>query len=161
MKNINDELEESHQLLLQTVSDLPESEWEVPGVAGNWSVKEVVAHLTAYELGLLDILRTLQGAQPTPYVLKMTQAREEFNQETVESRRYQTAQQVLTEYQDVQVLTTSQLSQIAPELIEAQGKLAWYDKEMSLAELVDHLGQHTRRHCEQIAHYHSQHDSKD
>jgi uncharacterized damage-inducible protein DinB len=92
--NATEVLENNHQLVLKSLEDWPESEWEIPGVCGEWSVKDLVAHFTSYELVLIDMIKTLRGEQPTPYVLRLRNSTDEFNAAAQQSRRYQTAQQV-------------------------------------------------------------------
>ncbi len=144
-------LENNHQLVIKTVEDLPESAWEVPGVCGEWSVKDVIAHLAAYELALIDMLKTFQGEQPSPYVLRMIDNFEAFNADTMKSRRYGTAQQVLNDYQEAQIQSSSLLEQIPLEKVEQKGTMPWYRPERSLADAIYNLSQHARAHCEEIA----------
>src|SRR5689334_3593718 len=47
-------LENSHAKVLETVDDLSEPLWDVPGVCGEWSVKDIIAHLASYERVVID-----------------------------------------------------------------------------------------------------------
>ncbi|HEX4208408.1 MAG TPA: DinB family protein [Ktedonobacteraceae bacterium] len=143
-------LEQSHTWVTQAVDDLPESEWEVPGVSGEWSAKDVVTHLAAYERLLLDILHAFTSGEPTPYVRTFLAGGEAFNKQTTEARKYEPAQQVLNEYQEAQVETTSALAQIPEEKMHETGTMPWYKSESSLADIVSMLNRHTKTHCDQI-----------
>ncbi len=148
--NAGDVLEQSHTLLTQAVDDLPEAAWDVPGVCGEWSVKDIVAHLASYERLLIDILQALQGDEITPYVRSFLNDGETFNKVAVESRKYQTAQQVLNEYEEAQVQTTSLLAQISARKIEQPGTMPWWNQEMCLADEINSLCAHTQQHTDQI-----------
>ncbi|GCE27465.1 hypothetical protein KDA_29490 [Dictyobacter alpinus] len=152
-------LENSHTKVIQALDDLPEAMWDMPGVSGDWSAKDVVAHLTSYELLLIDVLQAVQqGTQPSPYVLRWNASLETFNQEAVEARRYHTAQQVMNEYQDAQVRSTSELASLPPEMLERKGTMPWYRSgEASATELVERLGAHMNHHSEQIVQFREAH----
>lgn len=60
--NINEVLDNSHVAVMQAIDDLPEAVWDMPGVAGAWSAKDTLAHLTSRELLLIDTLKTFQGS---------------------------------------------------------------------------------------------------
>src|SRR5579883_654605 len=158
--NIAEELENSHQRVLQVLNDLPESEWDVPGVSGEWSVKDVVAHLTSYELALLDALATFKGQEPTPYVRRLFAAPEEFDAAGVEARRYHTAQQVMDEYQDAQLRSSSVLASLPAAQLYEPGRLPWYRKDASLADLIHRFSAHTREQSERIARFHHREDTQ-
>ena len=57
-------LDNCHLKIIQVLDDLPELQWDIPEVCGDWSVKEIVAHLTSYELALAEALNTLSGQEP-------------------------------------------------------------------------------------------------
>ncbi len=154
--NAYDTLEKGHLLVIKTLDDLPETQWDVPGVCGNWSVKDVVAHLVSYEHLVVDVLNTFQGAASTPRLdsyINDIHKRDEFNTTEVKAMRYHTAQQVITEYQDLQVQSTSLLGQIPAETIQRAGTLPWLGAERSLADLVNIVYEHTSEHCAQIARF--------
>ncbi|GCE13683.1 DinB family protein [Tengunoibacter tsumagoiensis] len=156
-------LENGHQSVLTALNDLPESEWEIPGADGDWSIKDIVAHLAAYDLVIIDILKTFHDSQPGPYVLKLFRPdgkvnSQEFNQETVATRRYHTAQQVLNEFQEGQLQVTSLLQQFSPASLQQPGTLPWFKTEISLEELLNKLARHLQEHGEQIQRFHHRHD---
>ncbi|GCE19994.1 DinB family protein [Dictyobacter kobayashii] len=144
-------LENSHLMVIQALDDLPEPMWDMPGVSGEWSAKDIVAHLTSYELLLIDAFQTVHGETPSPYLMRWRSDLQAFNTEAVEARRYQTAQQVMNEYQDAQVRSADALSSLPAELVEKKGAISWYRSgEASIADLVERLSQHMQQHCEQI-----------
>jgi hypothetical protein len=143
-------LDQSHTLVTQAVDDLPEAEWDVPGVCGSWSTKDIIAHLGSYERLLIDILQTFQGKEVTPYIRTYLQDFEAFNTQVVESRKYQTAQQVLNEYQEGQVQTTSLLAQIPADKVNQSGTMPWWSADYCLTDIVDMLCAHSKEHCDQI-----------
>ena len=151
--NMSELLEKGHLMVIQVVDDLNELQWDVPGVCGEWSVKDIIAHLASYEHVILDVLNTFSGKEPSPYVMRFISQTQQFDDAEVEERKYATAQQVIDEYQDMQVQTTSLLKQIAPETVQRSGAMPWYQKDLSLADFINHMYEHICEHCGQIAHF--------
>ncbi|MBV9614946.1 MAG: DinB family protein [Ktedonobacteraceae bacterium] len=142
-------LEQSHMMVLSTVDDFPERQWDIPGVCGNWSVKDIIAHLTSYEHLLVDVLNTLVSDAPTPYLDKFVGQREKFNTSEVAARQYQTAQQVIDEYNETQLQSTDLLTKIPAEKITRVGTVPW-NKDRCVADEINNLYAHTSEHCMQI-----------
>lgn len=140
-------------MVIQSVDGLAETEWDVPHVCGDWSVKEILAHLTSYEHVVVDILSTFLGNEPTSYVFGFLKEPAEFNNTEVEARRYSTAQQVLDEYNDTQVESESLLEQIPDEKVSQKGTMPGYGEEYSLTDFINVMYEHTREHCQQIARF--------
>lgn len=47
--------------LTALLDDLSDDEWRQPSLCAGWTVRDVAAHLTQQQLGLLDVLRTLRA----------------------------------------------------------------------------------------------------
>ncbi len=143
-------LEQSHMMVLQTVDDFPEDQWDTPGACGDWSVKDTIAHLISYEHLLVDLLNTLVSDVPTPYLDKfVNQQRAEFNTSEVAARQYHTAQQVVDEYNETQLQSSDLLAKTPSEKITQIGTIPWR-KQHCLADLITDLYTHTNDHCTQI-----------
>ncbi len=151
--NATELLEKSNLLVIQTVDDLPETAWDIPGACGNWSVKDIIAHLASYEHIIVDVLSIFQKEQPTPYILQFLHQLDQFNKVEVEARKYETAQHVLDEYQDAQVEATSLLMQIPDEKVQERGTMPWYGEDCCMADFINRIYDHTREHCAQIARF--------
>jgi hypothetical protein len=143
-------LQNGNLMVIQVVDGFPEVGWDMPGACGDWSVKDIIAHLSSYEHVTIEVLKTFQGEEPTPLILQFLHHLDEFNNAEVESRKYLTAQQVMDEYQDTQVQTTSLIMEIPPENIQQVGTMPWYSQDCCLADFINRLYEHTREHCAQI-----------
>ena len=151
--NATETLDTSHQMIIQALDDLPDLEWDIPNVCGQWSVKEIVAHLASYEHVLVDVLKTFLGAEPTPYIYRFVNNIQEFNDTEVKQRRYDTAQHVLDDYNDTQVETISLLEQIPADKVGEIGTMPWYGKGSCLNDLINVFYDHTCEHCAQITRF--------
>ena len=149
--NTPDVLQNSNLMVIQAVDGLPETDWDIPGACGEWSVKDIIAHFASYEQVILDVLTSFREGEPTPYVLHWVNQPDAFNVTEVEKRKYLTAQQVMDEYQNLQVQATSLLMQIPADGVQQRGTMPWYRKECCLADFIDLIYAHAREHCMQIA----------
>lgn len=156
--NARELLDRGHVMVLEAVDDLTESQWDLPGACGTWSVKDIVAHLTAYELAIADVLKTFQGAEPAAYLKEALSNMDAFNARSVAERQYRTAQQVLDEYNDAQIQSTSLVSMIPAEKIAQPGTLSWLRASISLADFLQEMYEHTCQHSEQIIRFRQQHE---
>ena len=146
--NTRDMLEQSHLLVFKTLEDLPAVAWDMPGACGDWSVKDLVAHLVSYEQVLIDALNTFSGAAPTASLQDFINDPASFDREQVEARKYHTAQQVEDEYQELQLQSSSLLARIPSESV--QQPAPWSGTQQPLADFVQTLCQHVQKHCAQI-----------
>lgn len=154
--NMSEALQNANLLVIRVLDGLPENAWDLPGACGDWSVKDIVAHLASYEHIIVDVLNTFQGGELTPTVKQWMQSRAAFNAAEVEARKYATAQQVMDEYQGTQVEAASLIMQIPPEKVQQTGTIPWYDQQHSLADFIQHMYEHIREHVAQISTFHAQ-----
>jgi uncharacterized damage-inducible protein DinB len=73
-------LEESHERVLEAIEGLSTEEMSEPGVMDNWSVKDILAHLTRWEAELIKLLwQTRQGMRPTSLHFNQSHSVDEVN----------------------------------------------------------------------------------
>lgn len=149
--NAYDTLEKSHTLVMQTVDNLRSVQWDVPGAEGGLTVKDIIAHLAAYEQVLVDALNTLQGAAPTPRLEQLQKSNGNLSTLENGNMQYDTAQHVEDAYQDLQIQSTALLAQLPAEIIQRTGTLPWFGSDRSLADLINTIYEYTQKQCEQIA----------
>ena len=146
-------LDNSHLTVIQTLDNLPDEEWDVPGACGNWSIKEILAHLTSYERLLVEACNVVLGNKDksTPYLAAFGNSQDTFNDAEVAKRKYNTAQQVLDEYNDTQLEATSLLALIPAEALQKPGFFpSSFGSDGSLNGLLTIISRHTIRHCDEM-----------
>lgn len=67
--DIQDKLDENRERLLVALEPLPDEALEEPGAMDDWSVTDILAHLTAWESELVTgLMRIKQGKTPTKMI---------------------------------------------------------------------------------------------
>lgn len=150
--NAADILYYGHRTLHQSLDDLPIAAWETGGVCGIWSVKDIVSHLTSYELMLIDVLTGFVGGGETPVLDQMlTLDPDEFNRIQVEGRRDMPSRDVVTELDIAHERVLTLARQIPPEIWREAGTLPWYGAEYSLDDFIAYsFYGHKREHSAQV-----------
>jgi len=150
--NAHDVIRYGHETVLTAIDGLPKDDWLTPGVCGVWSVKDIIAHLASFEVALVDVLRSLTGETSTPMLQTFIETYPQFNDEQVELRRHNTADEVLAEYIDAYERAAALLPEISPELRRQNGTLAWYGDQYDLDDFILYTFYgHKREHCAQIS----------
>ena len=148
--NVAEQLETAHLLVIQTVDNLPESEWDIPIAENSWTVKDIISHVTSYVHILVDMCHILlKDSSSTPYLTQYIEQNADFNQLQVAERSNHTAQQVIDEFEEVEAEASGLLAHIPAETIEKKGTIAGRG-ERSLSDSVSALSTHIQRHCDEI-----------
>jgi hypothetical protein len=150
--NAQDVLKYGHLTVLGTVDGLPDADWEISGVCGIWSVKNLIAHLASFELVLVDVLSGFVGTAGDTPLLKAFQSGDSFNDQQVDLRKGQTSAATLAEYTAAYARTAELAARISAEMLREPGTLPWYGMEYALDDLIVYAFYgHKREHCAQIA----------
>jgi hypothetical protein len=136
--------------LMRQVEGMPENGWAA-AAAGSWSAKDVLAHLSSYEVLLTEVLAPFIG-ETAPTSLMAAYARAGFNDREVAARNALTWRQVLAEYRDAYERAVGVARRMPTELWSRVGTIPWYGPEYSLDDLIvfQWYG-HKREHGAQIA----------
>ncbi len=150
--NPNDILKYGHLTVMGTLKNFPEAQWYTSGACGYWSVKDLIAHLSSFELVLVEILNNFLDPGPTPYLDTFAGDRMGFNDVQVDRRKDLSMEDVLAEYQAAHDKAMAAAAQIPTEIWRQQGALPWYGAEYDLEDFIvyTYYG-HKREHCGQIA----------
>ncbi len=151
--NTIDVMHHGHRTLMQAIDGLEVGQWEVPGVVGVWSTKDVIAHLASFETILIDVLTSLQDEDAeTPILDEFFGAGPAaFNDTQVALRAHHMPGVVLEEY-ETSVAQTLELARAVPqELFRRNGLLALYGDEYDLDDFIVYTFYgHKREHAAQI-----------
>ena len=130
-------IKKERRLLEQSLSNLSEQEMLLAGVVGEWSVKDIPAHLKAWEELLLIWYRAgIQGTAPDIESVGMSaKAIAAVNERFFHQYENWPLERVLIESQISYEKTLSAIEAIPEEDIFAQGRFAWTGR-LTLAQYI-------------------------
>ena len=160
--NASDILKYGHGTVLRAIDGLPEADWEIGGVCGVWSVKNIIAHLASYEQVLEEVLASFQndsalpspstGGSATPMLNAFVDPGGQFNDTQVALRQHHSPATILAEYTEAYNRVSALVVQLPTDLLSRAGTLPWYGQEYALDDFIVYAFYgHKREHCAQIA----------
>lgn len=124
-------IQSEHERLEATLQTLSEQQIQQSGVAGNWSIKDILAHLTWWEQAMIS--EVVHGVELDPGLQGEPWSTERANALTVEAKRSTPLSAILSEFVD----SYSQTVDMVEDLEE---------KDLANDELYEHLTNNTGRH---------------
>lgn len=121
-------LQEQYQQWQALLAQIGETRLGQPGVNGEWSMKDLVAHLTGWNRWLVARLQAAQRGEPEPPPpwSAQLQSEDEINAWIDESNRGRTARQVLDEsdqlFQQLLTVIASLPDDLKVELLRIEGR---------------------------------------
>jgi hypothetical protein len=151
----NDILKYGHYFFMKSLEGVDEAHLQDRGVCGTWSVKDIVAHIGATELVLIDVLNWIKDNNaPTPMLKKYGEMRGSWNDFEVNERKSKSYQEVLDEYLSAQAKTAELIETVPLELQRKTGALTWYGAEYDLEDFITYTYYgHKREHGAEINHF--------
>ncbi len=153
--NLDDVLKYGHQTVMNAMSGLGETEAQVGGVCGYWSVRDILAHLASHEAVAIDVYNTLiDPAIPTPNLANYKSQGYSFNDLEVEKRQGLSYADLVSEYETSAALSRQLAARVPLAKRRQAGLFPWYGEEYDLEDMMAYSNYgHKREHCAQIAVY--------
>jgi uncharacterized protein (TIGR03083 family) len=147
---IFEELDHTRAALLEAVEGLGEDALDRKGVVGEWSVKNVLAHIAAWEEWVVQALPRRLDTGTTPDDFRARVADEDrFNAEEVAKREELTPSEQLIELQRTREALLAELRGLDAAVWERRN--LWDTWEGTLAEyLRDSIVGHEREHIDEL-----------
>lgn len=142
--------QQSHNQFLASFQELEPESLLKAQVEGEWTIKELISHLTSWNNTLLFPLRRHSSDQEitidlVPDVL-------EYNREQSMLWDSKDFHQALEEFQSAVKEILKRLNQLPPEAWQRTYQVPWGGRD-SLANIVAGLADHAREHTESIQHW--------
>jgi len=139
-------LQEQYQKWEALLDEIGPARMEQPGVNGDWSMKDIVAHLTGWHRHLVARLQAAQHREPEPLPPwpAHLQAEDDINAWIYESNRERSLREVLEDTQQVhqQLLTVLEElpDDVRIETVQPAYYLVWVnDQRFPIGEFFDHF----------------------
>lgn len=135
-------LQVEHQKWQALLDQIGPTRMEEPGVNGDWSLKDMVAHLTGWNHRLVDRFEAAQRGEPEPAPAWSPELKsdDEVNAWMYESYHGRTLEQVLDETNQLFQRLVAVIEALPePVRIEPENHMVWVgDKRFSASEFFDH-----------------------
>jgi uncharacterized damage-inducible protein DinB len=147
---------EDHRKLKQTLAKLTKSQIVNDIIMGDWSVKDVIAHISAWNL---EITRSIDEVLQKKAPWYLSKGETAFNIAEVEKRRDWSLQEVLDEWESSFDSLTHRIEEITAEEWNIDTGLSWADgSALSMASLFGYRYRgegHEGGHAIQIREYYN------
>ena len=146
MSDINDLIKsiDSVRSELKVMLDSIDPELEIcPG----WKIKEVVGHISAWEIVIDKALKAFQAGDP-PYFLR-EQDFDLFNKGEVEKRSAWTLAEVIREWEEVRGELKGTITKLNENDLQMEMVLPW-GSERTVQELIEIIAEHEQEHAESV-----------
>jgi len=138
--------------VLSTFGKVPADKWDITGVCGIWTAKDVLAHLTSYERILDEVIKSMHDETvSTPHVDKIKKSYSDFNKEQVAARKNKLPKKILEEYSKANASIMKQIENMPKEMFLKIGVVPWYGKEYCLDDFIVYMNYaHKKEHLTQV-----------
>ena len=116
-------------------------------ICPGWKIKEVVGHITAWEIVIDKALKAFQAGDP-PYFLR-EQDFDLFNKGEVEKRSGWTLADVIREWEEVRKELKGTITKLNEDDLQMEIVLPW-GSERTVQELIEIIAEHEGEHAESV-----------
>jgi uncharacterized damage-inducible protein DinB len=147
---IFDALEDEREKLLEAIDGLDDERLNEPGVAGDWSVKDMLYHLSMWEAELVKLLwQAAQGDAPTTIHFGKIDV-DQVNARWYAQGKERLLQQVLDDLQAVRKQTTRRLERFRDADLNNPQRYPWLKNHPLWVWIAEDSFKHEAEHTAQI-----------
>ena len=145
-KAIIAEIEAARRSLIDLVQNLDAESLALPTCCEGWSVKDILAHLSAGEAGLLQRARNAANGESTVPAPGFNL--NQHNQERIEQRRDWSVTQLVAEMNQNRAETLKFMETVPEEHLDRMGQLG--PRQLTAGQIIAHIAHHEIEHAEHI-----------
>ena len=155
-QDILDELIEARQELMAAIEGLTPDQMLEPGAVGTWSIKDVLAHLTAWESEAVTALNQVQNNR-VPGIVAIDDI-DEWNDEQHQASFYRPLDAVLEDLEGVHRMLLRMVEDFDEQTLTDNTRVAWMEGEPLAYLIEENAYLHEREHAEDIGDWREQQD---
>lgn len=153
---ILDALEDTRENFLDAIEGLDEDDLQEPGVNGEWSVKDILIHLSTWEAELVKLLwQARQGIQPTTVHFSSIDV-DQQNEAWFEAYRHRPIGRVLADFEGVRKQTVRRVDSFSEVDLTNPERFNWLKGHPLWEWIAGDSFEHEAEHLEQIRYWRSQ-----
>jgi len=143
-------LEESREKFLDAIEGIPEETLQEPGVAGEWSVKDILVHLTRWEAELVKLLwQAGQSRTPSSAQFSKTPV-DELNERWYRESKQRPLDLVLEDFHGVRNQTIRRVEVLPERAFEDSQYYPWLGENPLWDWIATDSFEHESEHEEQV-----------
>lgn len=147
---ILDALEDQREAFLEAIDGLSDEQLEQPGVIGDWSIKDIMFHLTMWESELVKLLwQAAQGVQPTTVHFSKVSV-DERNAAWSALARDRSLEQVIDDFAGVRKQTSRRLAAFKDKDLQDPKRYPWLKDHPLWVWIAEDSFKHEAEHTAQI-----------
>jgi hypothetical protein len=147
---ILDVLEDEREKFLDSIEGLSTQELLEPGVVGNWSVKDIMAHITLWEAELVKLLwQAAQGQKPTTIHFAGINV-DERNEAWYEEQKDRPIEQIIADFSAVRKQTSRRVEAFTDKDLNDQSRFSWQKGYALWKWIAEDSFSHEAEHTAQI-----------
>lgn len=152
-------LEDGHQELLEMLQDLPDELLLKPGVSGEWSIKDILAHLTYWEGQLVTLLFQIQRGVAKPTTAHFSKdSTDELNQRWYLSGKDRPLEIIWQDWQGVRKQTIRRVTDLDEKDLNDIHRYPWLKGVPLFQWILNDTIEHEDQHADQIREWLDQQD---
>ena len=148
-KEILEHVREGRTALLAALEDLPPDAMLRPGVAGLWSIKDILAHLTAWQSELVTALTQLDKPTRVPNIVNIEDI-DAWNDEQYRAAARRSVQAVLEDFNGVHKHLLKAVESLDDKTLDDARKFPWMEGEPLWYLIEENVTLHEREHAAEI-----------
>lgn len=143
-------LEESRERFLDIIEGLPDEAWVEAGVSGEWSVKDILAHLSRCEAELIRLLyQAERGLVPTTVHTSAISV-DEQNEKWYRESKDRPLERILADFEGVREQTIRRVQALSDHDLSDPKRHAWLEGEPLAKWIANESVEHEAEHGAQI-----------
>lgn len=144
------ELEKSRQQLNDIIEELSDEEMHIPGVCGQWSVKDILVHLMLWESELVqDLWKIHQGQAPTP-ALAEGQTDHEKNEQWYREYKDRPLERIMPDFHAVRKQTLRRVEGLSNQNLSNRNLIPWLKNTPLWKRIAYDSFEHELEHLKEI-----------
>lgn len=152
-QNIITAYERARGKLLRAIEGLSEDEMLMPGAVGYWSVKDVLAHLTAWESELITGLVHVENRKKGAPAIATVEDIDEWNEEQYHVNAARELDVVWEDFQGVAKYLIEAIKVLDDKTLDDNRVFAWMEGEPLSYLIYENAIWHEEEHAEDIVHW--------
>jgi hypothetical protein len=143
-----DNISAGHEMLVKVLSPLDETQMTAVGVSGDWSIKDILAHLTAWQKCLLtDMQDATSGDEPATSAMNITgEEMDRLNEQFYQGNKARPLNEVLADFHSTHSQLLATVQAMSEEDLLDPDRFAWTDGkplwQFVASETYEHILEH-------------------